>query len=155
MTDLFNHGPEPGRNLLWATDPRSRGCDTLVMDHTVCASCYDLFPTADHVCPQRKDDSMEGGDPRFLRILDEMRELHVLKAQDYGEDEDPLANLRASEDLGIPAWIGTMVRAKDKVKRIEAFVKNGKLANEGVIDSLNDLACYAILARILYEETLS
>jgi hypothetical protein len=98
---------------------------------------------------------MEGGDPRFLRILDEMRELHVLKAQDYGEDEDPLANLRASEDLGIPAWIGTMVRAKDKVKRIEAFVKNGKLANEGVIDSLNDLACYAILARILYEETLS
>lgn len=92
------------------------------------------------------------GDPRFLKALDDMRELHVKKAADYGDDDDLLANLRASEPFGIPAWVGAMVRLNDKVKRLQSFVRKGKLANESAIDSMNDIACYAILARILYEE---
>lgn len=96
----------------------------------------------------------EPGDPRFLAILDEMRQLHVRKAADYGADEDPLANLRASVDFGIPAWLGTLIRANDKIRRLMTFAKKGELANESVIDSFNDAAAYFILARILYEETI-
>jgi hypothetical protein len=96
----------------------------------------------------------DGGDPRFLAILEEMRELHQRKAADYGADEDPLANLRASEDFGIPAWLGSMIRANDKVRRLMSFAKKGTLKNESVEDSLMDLAAYSILTLILYRESV-
>jgi hypothetical protein len=54
---------------------------------------------------------MNGGDTKFLAILDEMRDLHVRKSQDYGTDADPLANIRASEEIGVPAWKGAWLRA--------------------------------------------
>lgn len=93
------------------------------------------------------------GDPRFLRIVEDMVALHAKKQRDYGTGVDPLANLRASEEWGIPAWQGAMIRACDKIKRMKTFAETGKLANEGMVDAFNDLAVYAILGRILFEET--
>lgn len=69
-------------------------------------------------------------------------------------DADPLANLRASTEIGIEPWRATWLRAKDKVKRIDAFCVKGTLANEGVEDSLMDLAAYALLALTLRREAL-
>jgi hypothetical protein len=93
-----------------------------------------------------------GGHPEYLKILDEMRELHVRKAADYGRGADPLANCRASAEFGIPAWVGVMVRANDKVHRIKSFIRNGSLKNESVEDSLKDLAAYALIALVLLRE---
>lgn len=93
------------------------------------------------------------GHPEFHKILDEMRALHEKKAADYGtRGGDPLANLRASEAFGIPAWVGSVMRCNDKMKRVQSFVKNGELANESIEDSLADGAAYFILALILYRE---
>ena len=92
------------------------------------------------------------GDLRFRELLDRMWSLHCRKACDYGAGEDNFANLRASEAFGIPAWLGTAVRMNDKMKRIQSYVKNGFLANEGVEDSLLDLSSYALLALILFQE---
>src|SRR4051812_3008223 len=78
------------------------------------------------------------GDPTYLRLLDELRALHIRKAADYGRGNDPLANIKASEQIGIPAWKAAWLRAKDKVHRIDTFCLNGKLANEGVEDSFKD-----------------
>ena len=93
-----------------------------------------------------------GGDPRFHRILRELGELHDKKQADYGADDDPFANVRASEEWGLPAWVGAMVRANDKVRRLQTYAKKGTLANEGVKDSFLDLAVYAIIGYILFEE---
>ena len=90
----------------------------------------------------------------FLTITDELVELHDKKALDYGSDEDPLHNVRASEAWDVPAWVGAMIRLNDKVKRLQKLAKRGELANESAIDSFNDIAVYAIIARILYEETM-
>lgn len=98
---------------------------------------------------------MNSGHPRYVELLDELKALHCKKAEDYGSGEDLLANLRASEKFGIPAWIGTMVRLNDKIHRISEYAKKGSLANEGVEDSFKDLASYALLALILWEETRS
>ncbi len=98
---------------------------------------------------------MNPGDPRFLALLDQIRDLHVRKSQDYGSGADPLANLRAGEAFGIPAWVGAMLRANDKMHRIQEFSKKGVLANESVEDSLMDLSCYALLALVLYREQSS
>lgn len=92
------------------------------------------------------------GDPNYLKLLDEMRDLHVRKAADYGRGADPLANCRASAEFGIPAWVGVMVRANDKVHRIKSFIQNGSLKNESIEDSLMDLAAYALIALTLYRE---
>lgn len=94
----------------------------------------------------------DAGHPGYLKLLDEMRELHVRKAADYGRGADPLANCRGSVEFGVPAWVGTMIRAMDKVHRIKSFVANGSLKNESVEDSLKDLAAYALIALVLYRE---
>lgn len=92
------------------------------------------------------------GDPRFKALLDQMWEIHCKKSHDYGDDEDYLANLRASEDYGIPAWKGGLVRLNDKVIRTKSFCKKGVLKNEPFEDALLDMSAYALLVLILYRE---
>jgi hypothetical protein len=92
------------------------------------------------------------GDPRFHALLVEIGQLHDRKQADYGTCGDPFANVRASEQWGIPAWVGTMVRATDKVKRLQAAAQGSELVNEGVEDSLLDLATYSLIALVLYRE---
>lgn len=92
------------------------------------------------------------GDSRFKIILDEMWELHQKKATDYGLGADHLANLRASSEFGIEPWRATLVRMNDKVTRLKTFCQNGALANEGVEDSLIDIASYATLVLLLFRE---
>jgi hypothetical protein len=94
-------------------------------------------------------DAPAGGHPGYLKILEEMRDLHVRKAADYGRGADPFANVRASERFGVPAWVGVMVRANDKMERIQSFIANGSLKNESVEDSLLDLAAYALIALVI------
>lgn len=93
-----------------------------------------------------------GGSTRFHEILKELGDLHELKNKDYGREGDPYANVRGSLDWGVPAWVGAMVRATDKVKRLQQYVRSGTLANEGVEDSLRDLAVYAIIGLVLWQE---
>lgn len=93
------------------------------------------------------------GDPRFHALLAELSRLHVRKATDYGRGCDVFANVRASEEFGIPAWRGALVRLNDKVHRLKSYCLNGSLANEGVADSLMDLAAYSLIALILFRET--
>lgn len=88
----------------------------------------------------------------FYDVLEEARAMHDRKNADYGEDEDPFSNVRASEDFGIPAWVGCMTRANDKMRRLQKAAKGGELANESVEDSLMDLAVYALIALCLFRE---
>ena len=73
---------------------------------------------------------------------------------DYGTSNDPFANIRASEDFNIPAWVGCMMRANDKMVRIQTAAQKGKdqLKNESLRDSLMDLAVYSIIGIVLLEE---
>lgn len=89
---------------------------------------------------------------KFHAILRALGALHDRKQADYGTDGDPFANVRASEAWGIPAWVGCMVRASDKVKRLQTQAVKGSLANEAATDSFDDLAVYAVIGRVLFEE---
>jgi len=89
---------------------------------------------------------------RFHEILKQLGGLHDKKQQDYGRDNDPFANVRSTQDWGQPAWVGAMIRAQDKLKRLQAYAAKGTLANEGVEDSFLDLAVYSIIGLVLWEE---
>lgn len=88
----------------------------------------------------------------FHDLCDEMKAMHDKKQSDYGRANDPFANVRASEDFGMQGWVGAMVRANDKMRRIQKAAQGGTLSNEGVEDSLMDLAVYSIIALVLYRE---
>jgi hypothetical protein len=97
----------------------------------------------------------EVGNQSFKDALGDMWALYLKKNTDYGTIKDAFANFRASDEWGVPAWIGAMLRGSDKIKRLQSFVENGRLANEGVEDSLIDLANYAVIALVLFREAQS
>lgn len=92
------------------------------------------------------------GSARFHAILEELGKLHDQKQKDYGTAADPFANVRGSVEWGIEPWVGAMIRATDKLKRLQKFARHGELANEAVEDSFRDLAVYAVIGLVLYEE---
>ena len=89
---------------------------------------------------------------RFSEKIAQVKETHERKCLDYGSDADPFNNVRASQDFGIPPWIGAMVRLNDKVTRLKSLAQNGRLHNETAADSFLDIAVYALIAWCLYEE---
>jgi hypothetical protein len=89
----------------------------------------------------------------FLKLIEEVRQLHLSKSQDYGSESDPLANIRqGAEFVGIEPWRGCLVRVADKVQRLKTFCKTGRLVHEGVRDTLLDLSAYSLLAIVLFDE---
>jgi len=110
-------------------------------------------------------DETHPSNKRFLELLDEMRALSTRKQADYGRSADPFANVRASEDFGIPGWIGSVMRMNDKMRRLQTasrktlrkhYSPNGNIVvtldNEPLTDSLIDIAVYALISLVLYEE---
>jgi hypothetical protein len=89
---------------------------------------------------------------RLHDLLVEIGELHDRKQADYGRDNDPFANVRSSLEWNVPPWIGAMVRATDKVRRLQALAIGKTLKNEPALDSFKDLAVYALIGHVLYEE---
>ena len=91
---------------------------------------------------------------RFKELLEEMKKTHDAKRHDYASVEDVFANFRTCEMGGIPAWKGCCVRIGDKFSRIMGFAKKEKLEvkDESIKDTLIDMANYALIALILYEE---
>lgn len=88
----------------------------------------------------------------FHGLLQEIGDLHDKKQLDYGSERDPFANVRASEEFGIPAWVGSLMRANDKMVRLKNFAMKGELANESAEDSMYDIAVYVLIALILYRQ---
>ena len=105
-----------------------------------------------HTPPQPGELDRHPNSQRFHDILKELADLHDRKQADYGRGDDPFANVRGSTEWGMPAWVGAMVRATDKVKRLQNFARKGELRNESVVDAFMDLAVYAVIAMVLYEE---
>lgn len=93
-----------------------------------------------------------GGDARFDGWLSRLSRLHARKQHDYGATTDPFANVRASQDFGVRPWIGALIRLNDKINRLKRFAERGTLANETALDSMVDIAVYALIAAILYTE---
>ena len=91
---------------------------------------------------------------RFYELLDTMKQTHDAKRHDYANEEDVFANFRTCEQAGIPSWKGCCVRIGDKFRRIMGFAKKEKLKvkDESIKDTLIDMANYALIALILYEE---
>lgn len=94
--------------------------------------------------------------PRYLQLLDEMRDLHIRKSAGYaGEDNpDTFANFRYAELFGVSPLKGCLVRLSDKYIRVANLIRNpaNEQCNENIKDTLKDLAAYSLIAICLLEE---
>lgn len=98
-------------------------------------------------------DNLRPGSREFLAILDELRELHLKKTLDYGVDEDALSNIRSSAEIvNMQAWAGCVLRMMDKMHRLKAYFRRGRVEFDGLSDTLKDIACYAVIAEVLRRE---
>ena len=91
-------------------------------------------------------------DGPFAKVLAEMDEIHMRKGADYASQKDPFRNIRRALKFGQRPWVGAVQKADEKMARIENFIENGTLQNEGVRDSLIDCANYFAIAVALYDE---
>ena len=95
------------------------------------------------------------GNPRYLQLLDEMKELHIKKNAGYsGNSRDRWANFRMAENFGVSAFLGCLVRMSDKFIRIQNLVKNpnNEMVGESIKDTLLDVSSYALIAYCLLVE---
>jgi len=98
------------------------------------------------------------GHPRFKEVLQELQDLHDRKNSDYAQEKRPLSNLQMCEEMGLPAWIGVIIRLGDKYSRLVQLARkylrgeSAAVKEETVADTFRDNAVYSILGMILYEE---
>ena len=94
--------------------------------------------------------------PRFLALLDELKQLHVDKSAGYAgaQNVDPWANFRTATDWGVEPWRGALVRFGDKYTRLKNILSNpeNERFGESIHDQAMDMAAYAIIFLCLYEE---
>lgn len=101
---------------------------------------------------------MSKGHPRFLQLLDQIRDTHVKKGSDYSSETDILSNLRVCEQFGVPAWLGALTRLSDKFERLKQLANKRQrgqgpaVKDESMADTLVDAASYSLLTLILLEE---
>jgi len=99
------------------------------------------------------------GNAKYLRLLDELRDLHTAKSAGYAgaDNPDTWANFRMSTMFGVSPLLGCLVRLSDKYIRICNLVKDARndQCGETIVDTLKDLASYALIAICLFEEQKS
>lgn len=93
---------------------------------------------------------------RYIQMLEEMKGLHIKKNAGYsGKDNpDPWSNFRDAEKFGVSPVQGCLVRMSDKYMRLVNLLKDteNEQVGESILDTLADLAAYALIARCLIEE---
>lgn len=93
--------------------------------------------------------------PAFEALLEEIKDLHNRKNANYAGKDDPYANFRRCEAIGIPAWMGIIVRMEDKMSRIENLAGGvPDMVGESLIDTLVDLGVYSLLCSLVLKERL-
>lgn len=96
------------------------------------------------------------GTDRFVEALEEIKALHLRKTLDYGQDDDALSNIRSSSDvINVSPWAGCILRISDKMHRLRAYFRRGRVEFDGIDDTLLDIAAYAIIALVLHREEKS
>lgn len=96
-----------------------------------------------------------GLEERIERIFEELVDLGHKKNADYSAHGDH-ANLYVSEQFGIPAWLGVLIRMGDKWERIVSLtpkvLEQETPHFESFEDTLRDLANYSVICLALREE---
>jgi len=91
-------------------------------------------------------------------IFTECSELCDKKNDDYASPDDFYANFRLVEEIGLPMWVGVLIRFLDKYSRLRGFVQRflstGKLhvEHECIEDTFLDGINYLAIGLVTYRK---
>ena len=94
--------------------------------------------------------------PEIEAVFKECADLCDTKNDDYASKDDFYANFRLVEDIGLPMWVGVLIRFLDKYSRLRGFVsryiKTGKMEvkHESIEDTFKDGINYLAIALVCY-----
>ena len=112
----------------------------------------DIRWTGDSILSSQPDGLRPGSVP-FMEVLEEVKRLHIAKSQDYGADNDALANIRSGADVvNLAPWKACLIRLADKMTRLRTVCHTGSCTFDGVDDTLKDICAYSAIALVLYRE---
>ena len=112
----------------------------------------DIRWTGDSMLSSQPDGLRPGSVP-FMEVLEEVKRLHIAKSQDYGADNDALANIRSGADVvNLAPWKACLIRLADKMTRLRTVCHTGSCTFDGVEDTLKDICAYSAIALVLYRE---
>lgn len=91
-------------------------------------------------------DGLRPGSAEVLKVFEEAAKLHLRKTLDYGADENALRNIQEGADLiNVESWRACLIRIADKMSRMRAFCRRGRVEFDGVEDNLIDIVSYAAI----------
>jgi len=93
---------------------------------------------------------------RYNEVLDKMKEIYESKRQEYLPEEE-FGNFRESIKIGVPPWKSAFVRLQDKYLKACNLIlgKEVNLEDKEIVDTLLDLANYAVITLCLLSEEWS
>ena len=89
------------------------------------------------------------GSVAFLEIVEELRQLHLAKTAQYGDTEDPFANVTASAKCGVSPWRRALCDLSDCVVRMQRYANGQPVDTE---NALIDAANWALICLLKLRE---
>lgn len=90
----------------------------------------------------------------MAHTFEECLDLSKRKNADYAGEDDPFANFRATEVVGVSLQRGILVRMMDKIKRASNLLdRPPQVASESLNDTLLDIINYAAILRASLSES--
>ena len=90
-------------------------------------------------------------------LTEQAKQLMSRKNNDYTAGGSPFSNFEMANMFGVDPKLGLLLRVMDKIKRIETFIRQGKLdvVNESRTDSVIDIINYMVLLEGMFIDDVS
>jgi hypothetical protein len=126
------------------------GTQKLVSTAEKCPKCGGvkdgrIHCTACHVEIYKEFNAGGRGHPEYIKLLDELKSLHLLKSKGYGTSADPFANFTAvSVARNQPRFVYAVDRAQEKLTRVYSLIAQERYEESG--EEFTDLASLFLCA---------
>ena len=88
----------------------------------------------------------------FLELVEELRQLHLTKTAQYGDEADPFANVSASAKCGVEPWRRALCDLSDCVVRLQRYASGQPVDIE---NAALDAANWALICLLKMREAQS
>jgi len=86
----------------------------------------------------------------FLELVEELRQLHLVKTAQYGDEADPFANVSASAKCGVEPWRRALCDLSDCVVRLQRYASGQPVDIE---NAALDAANWALICLLKMRES--
>lgn len=118
------------------TTPEELAAEWRKITQASAAKYHDERLTGDSLLADQGDIRL--GSREFLELVEELRQLHLEKTAQYGDEADPFANVSASAKCGVEPWRRALCDLSDCVVRLQRYASGQQVDIENAaLDAAN------------------